>query len=86
MSVYEQTKTIIIGMISECDEMAGNKTLPSAARITAERIMDLIDRQGYKSDNLRLEEALERIESIDIVSIDDAYTMRTIAHNALESR
>lgn len=49
-SVHEQTTEIIMGMIIEGDEMAGNKSLPSAVRKTAERIMDLIGRQGYKHD------------------------------------
>ena len=62
-SVYEQTKEIIMGMLCEYDESAGNKTLPAAARITSERIMDLIDRQGYEHDP-KYEESLKKVQRI----------------------
>ncbi len=69
MSVHTQTKEIITGMLCEYDEASGNKTLPSAAIKTAERIMDLFDRQGYKYAPER-EEALKKVQTIAKNALD----------------
>lgn len=49
MDIEKQTTEIIMGLLVEYDEMSDNKTKPSAVRVTAERIMSLIKRQGYKA-------------------------------------